>query len=147
MEKLVKSIKLFIDEKEVDYHSTPLINDTSCFKVDYRIKVDVPIPDTLKEHKLKILLPTILKYNTKAIQETDENLFAVSFYIDDNKLCIGTIGDIISLKYQNDNCSITIEGFFPCNMYTLFLSYVMNINSQTEIYPWLAVDPSFECSK
>lgn len=140
---ILDNIAVFVDGVKIEYCFINMPISTTCFKVDCRKKINILIGDTSCSHKLVLMLPIPKEYNTKIMRETDENLFATSYYIDRCKLCVGTVGDINTLEYQNTGFSISIKGKFPSRYCSILISYIYNINSENEIYPWLAVDPSF----
>ncbi len=144
MENLINTISIKVDGKVIKFDLQPLPCETTCFKVDFRGKIVVPIVDKECKHKLEFMLLKLKELDSNASPETDENLFAVSFFADNYKICIGTTGDVTSLNYKYNNYSVIVEGLFPFEEYLIFISYIKNVDSKNELYPWLAIDPGFE---
>lgn len=142
MEKILESIEITVNDEPLNYKITRLKEETKCFKVDRRYKIDTILPDISKKIRVKLKI-NFFNENAEAGSETDENLFAVSFYFGGHKLCIGTTGDIPELFYEYTENSIVISGIFPCETVSFYLAYVDTVNETTELSAWLAADPFY----
>ena len=140
MKRTFLNIEALLDNIPIDYEVEKLENETINFKVDYRYRIRLFINDTINVHRLRLSFLFLKKEDVRVIQETGQDLFAVSFYYRGGKLCIGTVGDLPGLKYVNDNDSIELIGKFPNHLWSFYLSYVSSVDERTEISSWLAVD-------
>lgn len=142
MKRTFLNIEALLDNIPINYEVEKLENETANFKVDHRYRIRSFINDTTDVHVLRLSFLFLKKEDVRVIQETGQDLFAVSFYFRGGKLCVGTVGDLPGFKYANDNDSIELIGKFHAHLCYFYLSYVSNVDESTEISSWLAVDPT-----
>lgn len=136
------SLEIYINNNKICYEVIELNNESKYFKVDKRYKLKFLLPDKHNNLLITCRINILNSENVHISQETGEDLFAVSFYYNNSKLCIGTIGDLPNLIYTNTNNVINIYGNFPDNNFVFYLAYVKVCNESSELSAWFAADPS-----
>lgn len=142
MKTIEKSISFLINGNKAKYSICELNNIEKSFMVTKRYKAEIVLPKTNEPFHLSCKL-NINSSIKKTNPETDENLFAVSFYWKNCKLCIGTLGDLPGISYNYSNNSIDIYGKYPEESVIFCIAYVDEVNEYTELAAWLASDPSY----
>lgn len=142
METEFCSLEIYVNKNKTHYEVTELNNESQYFKVDKRYKLRLLLPDSHEHLLITCRINIKNSENIHVIQETGEDLFAVSFYFNNSKICIGTIGDLPGLIYTNTNNSIDIYGDFCDNNFVFYLSYIKLRNEGSDLSAWFAADPS-----
>jgi len=139
-------IKILINEKEMCYDCVELINHNKYFWVKKRYKLICNVPETLKDF-IRIKCMIVLKKNIKIkpCPETGEDLAAISFYWQNSKLSIGTIGDIKGVQYSYLENAIEIKMCKNPSQVIFYVAWTDMVNKEKEdIYTWFAVDPAYD---
>lgn len=132
----------FFDNTEMNINITELNNKSRYFQVNKRYRLNILLPDNNIRGELTFAIDIRNAGQIRVIEETGENLFAVSYYYGNSKICIGTVGDLPDLEYGCENGIIKIDGLFVEKEVVFLLSYVDECNESTEISSWFAADPS-----
>lgn len=139
-------IKIFINEIEVSYDCIELINYSRFFSVKKRFKLVCEIPKSLIGNiDIKCTIKIKEDIQVESGPETGEDLALISFYWENNKLSIGTQGDIQGIKYnylKNGMELIMEENPEYIIFYVAWLD-MKNVEKE-DIYTWFAADPSYD---
>ena len=140
-------IKLLFDGREVDYSCNPAVS-SRCPEVDgcYRILFEY-VPDG-NAHELSCLLDM---EHEKADPETGENLEAVSFYIGEGKLTLGTEGDFCQdspYDFSGDllkkGIEIHILEATQRRMFVFGVCWMESCSEENDTQTWFGADPTLD---
>lgn len=140
MVNIIENISLYINNQEIIPVIEKLTNDGKNFHVSQRYRVIVPLCTKNRYINAELIITNNVKFSNVGL-ETGEDLYAVSYYWDNNKMTIGTLGDLPQIHYDFTSYSISVSGLYPKTNLIFYLAYVNDINVYTELSTWLAVDP------
>lgn len=139
-------VEILVNGKETMYEYIELNRQGYCFEVQKRFKLICNIPKCI-EKGIDISCAIKIKgeVQVESGAETGEDLAVLSLYWDNNKLSIGTKGDLIGVKYiYEKNALRLIENKNP-EQVIFYIAWVDKNNpKQKDIYTWFAADPAYD---
>lgn len=139
-------IKILVNEHEVCYECVELTNHIRYFKVKKRYQLICKVPETLKGN-IRIKCIITLKEGVKVTSgpETGENLALISFWWQNSKLSIGTIGDIEGVQYSYLENAMELKMRENPEQVVFYVAWIDMIDEEKEdIYTWFAADPRYD---
>lgn len=134
---------MLVNNQEVKPRIIELINQGKNYVVDKRYKLVVDI-DPMKKNYVNCIL-TKEADDIKVFCESGQSLELISFYYYNEKLSIGTEGDIKGIKYNylKNGIELIISEYTNINQIIFGVAWVNIKDSETEdIYTWFAADPT-----
>lgn len=139
-------IKILVNGQEMTYKCIELINHSQYFSVKKRFKLICEVPKHLAENiNIECILNIKGDLKVTSYPETGENLALISFYWEKSKLSIGTIGDIVGVKYGYLDNAISLSMQQNPGQIVFYVAWLEMVNPEKEnIYTWFAADPAYE---
>ena len=139
-------IKILINEKEAMYNCIELNNQGYCFNVQKRLKLVCDIPKCFENNiDIRCMIKIKDEIQVESGPETGENLALLSLYWSNNKLSIGTKGDLKGVKYIYEKNTLRLITNKNPGQVIFYIAWIdMSNPGQEDIYTWFAADPAYD---
>lgn len=139
-------VRILINGRERSYNSIELVNHNRYFSVKKRYKLICNIPEQLdKDINIKCILEINKHKQVESGVETGENLALISFWWDENKLSIGTKGDIKGVNYSYFKNAIKMSMQKNMKQVIFYVAWLKMTDPEREdIYTWFGADPTYD---
>lgn len=138
-------VEILADGRPVLYRCTPLPLQSRRFRVDGRWRLDCLLPGTTGPMEVQCRIEVNPALPVTCGTETDEALALLSFTWDNNKLSIGTEGDLPGVTCHYEKTGMRLRFMSGPGAVSFYLAWLtMTEPEREEIYPWFAADPSFD---
>lgn len=138
-------VEILADGRPLPYRCTPLPLQSQRFRVDGRWRLDCLLPGTTAPVEMQCRIAVDPALPVTCGPETGEALALLSFTWNNDKLSMGTEGDLpgVTCHYEETGMRLRfISGPGAVSFYLAWLT--MTEPEREEIYPWFAADPSFD---
>lgn len=139
-------IGILINGKGVMYNCIKLNNRGYCFNVQKRFKLVCDIPKDFENNiDIRCMIKIKDEIQVESGPETGENLALLSLYWGNNKLSIGTKGDLKGVKYIYEKSALRLITNENPGQVIFYIAWIDKSNpEQEDIYTWFAADPAFD---
>ena len=138
-------VEILADGRPLPYRCTPLPLQSQRFRVDGRWRLDCLLPGTTAPVEVQCRIAVDPAQSVTCGAETGEALDLMSFTWNNNKLSIGTEGDLPGMTCHYEKTGMRLRFLSGPGAVSLYLAWLtMTEPEREEIYPWFAADPSFD---
>lgn len=138
-------LEIFADGRPVPCRCTPLPLENRRFRVAGRWRLDCLLPGTTNPVEVQCHITADSAQAVTCGAETDEALALISFTWGNNKLSIGTEGDLPGVTCDYEKTGMKLQFSSSPGAVSLYVAWLTMTEPEAEaLCPWFAADPSYD---